>query len=75
MSLPNEIINAQQRIWDYFVNGEFPKERWPRHLMSGGQLGILYSKLAEQQNEIAHLKKVNEELIVILLKTNPQEEG
>jgi hypothetical protein len=55
MSLPNEIVNAQQRIWDMFVNGEIPKEKWPRHFISGGQLHGLYFWLDE-------LKKENEEL-------------
>jgi hypothetical protein len=60
MSLPNEIVNAQQRIWDMFVNGEIPREKWPRHLMSGGQLDGLYFWLDELKKENASLKKLLE---------------
>lgn len=53
MSLPHEIVNAQERVWKAFVNGELPRKYWPKHFAAAVQLKMIY-------DEIEGLKRENE---------------
>jgi hypothetical protein len=43
MSLPDEHINAQRRLWRLFVERKLPLKLWPKHMISAEQLAFLYA--------------------------------
>ena len=57
MSLPDEIVNAQERVYKSFVSRELSFKLWPKHFINGGQLQHLYE-------EIERLEQKNKRLII-----------
>jgi hypothetical protein len=57
MSLPEEYVNAQQRIWNYFVEGKFSRKLWPRHMMHSGEMKRLFSEVSEYRNVYDNIYK------------------
>lgn len=57
MSLPYEIVNAQKRVWESFVNREIPLKLWPKHFIGPVQLEMLYDELEGLKAENERLKK------------------
>lgn len=47
MSLPYEQIQAQERVWTGFCNGNLPRKMWPKHLMTGTELKLLFDRMEE----------------------------
>jgi hypothetical protein len=45
MSLPYEQINAQKRLWNYFVDGVFPRKHWPKHMLMPAELIMLFEDI------------------------------
>jgi hypothetical protein len=43
MSLPDEQIEAQHRLWRLFVERKIPFKLWPRHMISAKELAFLYA--------------------------------
>jgi hypothetical protein len=58
MSLPDEFINAQKRIWNYFVEGTLPRKHWPKHFMSGNEMKILFDEVSEYRNVCNSIYKI-----------------
>lgn len=57
MSLPREIVNAQERVWKAFANGELPRKHWPKHFATAVQLKMIYDEIEELKRENEKLKK------------------
>lgn len=59
MSLPYEYVNAQKRLWNYFVEGILPRKHWPKHFMSGHELEIFFKEIEMYRD--AYFKAYKEE--------------
>jgi hypothetical protein len=44
MSLPYEIVRAQEQLWNMFRDGELPRSKWPRHMITASLLELLYTE-------------------------------
>lgn len=62
VSLPYEIVNAQQRVWESFVNREIPLGLWPKHFASAVQLQMIYDELDSLRAKVESLQGENERL-------------
>lgn len=58
MSLPQEYVNAQERLWNFFVEGKFPRTLWPRHMMHHSEMKILYDEVSEYRNVYNNIYKI-----------------
>lgn len=54
MSLPDEYVRAQERIIQCFIDDKLDRKQWPKHLINGIELKILFEEVEElrEQNRI-----------------------
>jgi len=63
MSLPDEQVRAQERLWRCFVDGEFPRKLWPKHMMSSAEVKMLFDRVAELEKEVESLRGIRRVVI------------
>ena len=44
MSLPDEFVRAQERIIQGFIDDKFDRKEWPKHLINGTELKMLFDE-------------------------------
>ena len=62
MSLPDEIVNAQDRVYTAFVNRDLSFKLWPKHFINGQELQWLYDKIAYLEQRSKEMLAVGEKL-------------
>jgi hypothetical protein len=58
MSLPDEYIRAQESIILYFMEDKMDRKLWPKHLMNGVEMKILYDEIEELREQNQELREV-----------------
>ena len=58
MSLPDEYIRAQERIINYFIEDKMDRKLWPKHLMNGTEMKMLYDEIEELREQNQELREV-----------------
>jgi hypothetical protein len=58
MSLPDEYIRAQERIILYFTEDKLDRKLWPKHLMNGVEMKMLYDEIEELREQNQELREV-----------------
>jgi hypothetical protein len=58
MSLPDEYIRAQERIINYFIEDKMDRKLWPKHLMNGVEMKMLYDEIEELREQNQELREV-----------------
>lgn len=58
MSLPDEYIRAQERIILYFTEDKLDRKLWPKHLMNGTEMKMLYDEIEELREQNQELREV-----------------
>lgn len=62
MSLPNEYVRAQERIIQGFIDDKFDRKQWPKHLINGTELKMLFEENDELREENRKLRDVIEKI-------------
>ena len=58
MSLPDEYIRAQESIINYFIQDKLDRKLWPKHLMNGTEMKMLYDEIEELREQNQELREV-----------------
>lgn len=58
MSLPDEYIRAQESIINYFIQDKLDRKLWPKHLMNGAEMKMLYDEIEELREQNQELREV-----------------
>lgn len=58
MSLPDEYIRAQESIINYFIQDKLDRKLWPKHLMNGVEMKMLYDEIEELREQNQELREV-----------------
>jgi len=58
MSLPDEYIRAQESIILYFMEDKMDRKLWPKHLMNGVEMKMLYDEIEELREQNQELREV-----------------
>jgi nicotinamidase-related amidase len=58
MSLPDEYIRAQESIILYFMEDKMDRKLWPKHLMNGTEMKMLYDEIEELREQNQELREV-----------------
>lgn len=62
MSLPDEYVRAQERIIQGFIDDKFDRKQWPKHLINGTELKMLFEEKDELREENRKLRDVIEKI-------------
>lgn len=62
MSLPDEFVRAQERIIQGFIDDKFDRKQWPKHLINGTELKMLFEEKDELREENRKLRDVIEKI-------------
>lgn len=62
MSLPDEFVRAQERIIQGFIDDKFDRKQWPKHLINGTELKMLFDEIDELREENRKLRDVIEKI-------------
>ena len=62
MSLPDEYVRAQERIIQGFIDDKFDRKQWPKHLINGIELKMLFEQNDELREENRKLRDVIEKI-------------
>jgi len=68
MSLPDEYVNAQERIINYFIQGKMDRKLWPKHLINGTELKMLFEDNENLRNENERMKKTINSVVDIIVE-------
>lgn len=62
MSLPDEYVRAQERIVQGFIDDKFDRKEWPKHLINGIELKMLFEEVEGLREENRLLRDVIEKI-------------
>lgn len=75
MSLPDEYVRAQERIIQGFIDDKFDREQWPKHLISGTELKMLFDEVEELREENLTLRKTINKICDAVIEYEREIEG
>jgi len=59
MSLPEEQIAAQRRVWTWFIHNVLPLQKMPRHFMSATEMEILFNEARKWREHQASMTQAD----------------
>jgi len=68
MSLPDEYVKAQERIINYFIQDKVDRKLWPKHLINGIELKMLFEDHENLRKENERMKKAIKSFVDIIIE-------
>lgn len=68
MSLPDEYVNAQERIINYFIQDKVDRKLWPKHLINGTELKMLFEENENLKKENERMKKLIGDAVGLIIE-------
>lgn len=75
MSLPDEYVRAQERIVQGFIDDKFDRKQWPKHLINGIELKMLFEQVEELREENRILRDVVTKITNAVVEYEQEVEG